>query len=231
MVSFTDRFRTRIERLFWSLQSYTWDDYLQLPEFREEVQETAHLLADRLGSTSRRVLDVGCGTGSYSLALAELGCEVVGIDFAGGMLAQARAKARQNSTARVTFQSADFNQGLPFPAHSFDGVIGVAVLQCATDPRRFLQEIHRVLKPQGYFLLVTIDSSQRPAAKKRLRTTPLKWLLRQIKAAGNRSRTVRKYTRAELLALLSTCGLEIGEERASPGLTKLLCRSAVRPEQ
>jgi len=81
MMSFTDRFRTRIERLFWSLQSYTWDDYLQLPEFREEVQATARLLADRLDTTSRRVLDVGCGTGSYCLALAELGCEVVGIDL------------------------------------------------------------------------------------------------------------------------------------------------------
>jgi len=51
----------------------------------------------------------------------------------------------------VTFQAADFNRGLLFPAHSFDGVIGVAVLQCATDPRQFLQEIHRVLKPEGIF--------------------------------------------------------------------------------
>jgi len=56
-------------------------------------------------------------------------------------------------------------------------------------------------------------------------------LLRQIKAVGNRSRTVRKYTRAELLALFFASGLEIGEERAYPGMTKLLCRSAVRPEQ
>ena len=87
-----------------------------------------------------------------------------------------------------------------------------------------------MLKPGGYFLLVAIDSSQRPAAKKRLRTTPLKWLLRRIKVVGNRSRTVRKYTRAELLALLSACDLEIGEERAYPGMIKLLCRSTARPE-
>jgi ubiquinone/menaquinone biosynthesis C-methylase UbiE len=220
-----DRCRQRTERLFWSAQAYTWDDYLQLPEFRGEIETTAHLLADRLGSTSRRVLDVGCGTGNYTLALAELGCEVVGIDFAGGMLARARAKARRRSAGRVTFECADLNLGLPLPAHSLDGAIGVAVLQCVTDPRQFLREIHRVLKADGLFLLVAIDSSQRPEVKKKLRTTPLKWVLRQIKALGNQSRTVRKYSRAELLALLRSAGLEVLEE-SIPGTTiKLLARA------
>jgi ubiquinone/menaquinone biosynthesis C-methylase UbiE len=141
------------------------------------------------------------------------------------MLARARAKARHSSAARVTFESADFDRGLPFPAHSFDGAIAVAVLQCAADPQQFLREIHRVVKPDGLFLLVAIDSSQRPAAKTKLRTTPLKWVLRQVKAVGNRSRTVRKYRRDELLALLSTSGLERLEERASLGTIKLLCRA------
>jgi ubiquinone/menaquinone biosynthesis C-methylase UbiE len=220
-----DRFAARIERLFWSLQSYTWDDYLQLTEFHEQVRETAHLLADRLRSGQRRVLDTGCGTGNYALALTELGCEVVGIDFAGAMLARAGAKARQSDATRVAFELADFNRGLPFPSHSFDGVIGVAVLQCATNVQQFLREIRRVLVADSLFLLVAIDSSQRPAAKKKLRTTPLKWVLRQVKALGNRSRTVRKYSHAELLALLRGADLEVLEE-GPPGTTiKLLARA------
>jgi ubiquinone/menaquinone biosynthesis C-methylase UbiE len=223
-MSLTDRFWARIERLFWSLQSYTWDDYLQLPEFRDEVQATAQLLADKLGGTSRRVLDVGCGTGNYALAFAEQDCEVVGIDFARGMLARARTKAQRSPASRVTFESADFNQGLPFSAHSFDGAIGVAVLQCAADPEQFLGEVARVLRPAGLFLLVAIDSSQRPMAKRKLRTTPLKWVLRQIKAIGNRSRTVRKYGRSELLALLRSASLEVLEESVSGSTIKLLAR-------
>ena len=227
MTPLIDRFRARIDQLFWTLQSYTWDDYLQLPEFREEVQATAHLLADRLEASSRRVLDVGCGTGSYALALAELGCQVVGIDFAGGMLARARAKARQNPTARVTFQTADFDRRLPFPAHSFAGAIAVAVLQCTADPQRFLHEIRRVLSPAGLFLLVAIDSSRRPEAKKKLRTTPVKWLLRQMKALGNRSRAVRRYSRNELLALLGDADFEIVHEVASGTTVKFLTRARV----
>jgi ubiquinone/menaquinone biosynthesis C-methylase UbiE len=220
-----DRLRAQIERLFWSLQSYTWDDYLQLPEFREEIQRTAHLLADRLGGAARRVLDVGCGTGNYALALAELGCEVVGIDFAGGMLARAKAKARRSPALRVTWESADLNLGLPFPAQSFDGAIGVAILQCAADPQQFLREIQRVLKADGLFLLVAIDSSHRPEAKKKLRTTPLKWVLHQVKALGNRSRRVHKYSRTELLALLRSANFEVLDE-GSPGTTiKLLARA------
>lgn len=220
-----ERFWTRIERLFWSLQSYTWDDYLQLPECCKEIMATAHLLADRLEGTSRRVLDVGCGTGNHALALSELGCEVVGIDFASGMLARAEAKARQSAAGQVTFQAADFNRGLPFPAQSFDAAIGVAVLQCAADPRQLLREIRRVLRPAGLFLLVAIDSSQRPMAKQKLRTTPLKWVLRQVKALGNRSRTVRKYSRTELLGLLQQANLDVLEEISAPNTIKLLARA------
>ena len=40
-----------------------------------------------------RVLDVGCGTGNFSLKLAGYGCEVTGIDLSEEMLAQARHKA------------------------------------------------------------------------------------------------------------------------------------------
>ena len=224
-IPLAERLRTQIERLFWTLQSYTWDDYLQLPEFRDEVADTARLLADRLEGTSRRVLDVGCGTGNYALALANLGCEVVGIDFAGGMLARARAKAQQSPAFCVTFQAADLNHGLPFPAQSFDGAIVVAVLQCATDPRVFLREIHRVLRPGGLLLLVAIDSSKRPAAKKKLRTTPLKRILRQIKSIGNRSRTVRKYSRDEMLAFLRDAHLEVLEEAASSSPLKFLAQA------
>ena len=73
-----NRLASRLEAAFWSLQSLTWDDYLVLPEFQAEVDTTARLLAERLDGP-RRVLDLGCGTGSHSLALAGLGCTVAAL--------------------------------------------------------------------------------------------------------------------------------------------------------
>ena len=80
---------SRWEAAFWSLQSHTWDDYLQFPECREEIQTTVAWLAERQPAAAR-VLDVGCGTGNYAVALAERGCEVVGIDFSAGTEGRSR---------------------------------------------------------------------------------------------------------------------------------------------
>lgn len=44
-----------------------------------------------------KILDLGCGTGSYTIALAEVGYDLVGVDLAAGMLTVTRDKARQRS--------------------------------------------------------------------------------------------------------------------------------------
>jgi len=214
-----------VETLFWNLQSYTWDDYLQIAECREEIEATVQWLVDSLGSSDKLVLDVGCGTGNYALALGERGCHAVGTDFAGGMLRRARVKAEHLPPGQVTFQPGDFNRGLAFPEASFDAVTAVAVLQCAEDPAQLLGEIRRVLRPGGAFLLVALDSSRKREMKKALRSSPVRLLLRGIKAVGNRSRRVRRYSRQDLLVLLGDAGFVVCDERTSEGKMALLCRT------
>lgn len=53
---------------------------------------------DKAGT--KRVLDLGCGTGNHALPLAKRGYEVVGIDLSPAMLAAAKAKSPTNSSAR-----------------------------------------------------------------------------------------------------------------------------------
>lgn len=96
------------------------------------------------------VLEVGCGTGNYSLAIDELtGCVCWGIDPSKAMLAQARSR----STA-VNFQPGRA-ESLDFPAGYFDLVFSVDVIHHVCDRARYFQEACQVLKPGGQICTVT----------------------------------------------------------------------------
>jgi ubiquinone/menaquinone biosynthesis C-methylase UbiE len=225
--------RSRLSAFFWSLQSYTWDDYLDLPACRSDIEATAAWLAEHLTAEARRVLDVGCGTGNYTLALAARGCQATGIDFSTGMLRRARAKAARAAcgasakpgAGSAAFEQADFDRGLPFPSRSFDAVLAVAVLQCAADPLALLTEIRRVLQPPGVLLLVVLDPERRSWAKRPLRVSLSRLALRWLKALGSNSRRVPRYGREELSAWLARAGFELVEERTGQGTLGLLCQA------
>lgn len=98
------------------------------------------------------VLDVGCGTGSLSLLLAEAGHDVDGIDFAPGMIGVARDKAAAaNSTARFTVQDASTPQ---FAPDSFDAIICRQVLWALPDRKAALRNWSALLRPAGRLIAI-----------------------------------------------------------------------------
>ena len=97
----------------------------------------------------RRVLDVGCGTGRLTVALAELGSRAWGVDPSEEMLAEARARAGRPAA----FKRAPA-EALPFK----DGWFERAVLRLVVhlvDRRRALPEVARVLGPGGRAVVAT----------------------------------------------------------------------------
>jgi SAM-dependent methyltransferase len=115
-----------------------------------EVYERVERLADLRG---RRVLDVGCGTGRLSVALAERGAKVWGVDPSPEMLAVARAKAPRG----VAFKEATA-ESLPFKDGWFDRVVLWLVVHLV-DRSAALAEARRVLAPGGRVAVVTFDAS------------------------------------------------------------------------
>ena len=102
-----------------------------------------------------RMLDIGTGPGHMPLLVCDrmADAQVVGIDLARHMLAHAeRRLATSPHGARVEFQLADA-KGLEFPDDSFDVVFSNTILHHIPDPRPFLREAHRVLRPGGVFLV------------------------------------------------------------------------------
>lgn len=102
-----------------------------------------------------KALDVGCGTGNYTIELARQGAEVFGIDSSEEMLTWARRKARRNGI-EISFQVADA-QRLPFPEHSFDLIVSNGLLCFLKEPERALVEMNRVLKPGGVLVVGVLN--------------------------------------------------------------------------
>ena len=98
------------------------------------------------------ILDVGCGTGENSEAIAAKGHAVCGVDIS----AQAIAKYRQRGfDGRVM----DIENGLDFPDGTFDLVFCSEVIEHLTAPEVLARESLRVLKPGGHLVLSTPNSA------------------------------------------------------------------------
>ena len=97
-----------------------------------------------------RVLDVGCGPGTITADIAERVApgEVVAVDLAGDVLAEAAEHARARGAGNVRFEQHDVYR-LPYDDGAFDVVHAHQTLQHLRDPVRALREMRRVCRPDG----------------------------------------------------------------------------------
>jgi 2-polyprenyl-6-hydroxyphenyl methylase/3-demethylubiquinone-9 3-methyltransferase len=115
-----------------------------------DLQRRIEIIFDELlGGESlngHRVLDVGCGTGAFSLRALERGAMVASLDIGPQLLARARAKG----VPRVVAGDAMI---LPFADARFDVVLSSECIEHTADPQRAVVEMLRVLRPGGRLVL------------------------------------------------------------------------------
>lgn len=121
-------------------------------ELQGELLEAEHIVRYRWAASvaaGRRILDAGCGVAYGTAMLARAGAsEVVGVDIAESVLDSARPAMPDN----VRLEAGDLN-GLPFPDGSFDLVVCFEVIEHFADPFGVLDELARVLAPEGVLLV------------------------------------------------------------------------------
>ena len=105
--------------------------------------------------TGERVLDLGCGAGSETIQAAVLvgdEGEAVGLDLTPEMLDMARRNALEKGFGNTSFLSGTIEQ-LPFEDKNFDAILSNCVINHAPDKKKVYQEIFRVLKTGGRFVV------------------------------------------------------------------------------
>src|SRR5262249_48608603 len=91
-----------------------------------------------------RALDLGAGRGELSTRLSALGYRVVAVE-----------RYIPQFEAKVPVVDADLNQPLPFEDACFDVAMAVEILEHLENPRSFLRELSRVLRPGGTAIVST----------------------------------------------------------------------------
>ncbi|MCG3115193.1 MAG: class I SAM-dependent methyltransferase [Candidatus Manganitrophus sp. SA1] len=113
------------------------------------------IIFDLLGAKEgERILDLATGTGRVSVGMAEKGVSIFGADLTWKMVERAREKATEKGLANVSFHLADGLQ-LPYKENTFDKIVSIRFFHILPFEmqKAILQEIRRVLKPGGTFIV------------------------------------------------------------------------------
>lgn len=124
-----------------------------------------------------RVLDFGCGMGFFTIEMAKISKEAIGIDI-NPYIAEISIPA--DLKGRLQYIQVT-GEKLPFPDNYFDRVLASEILPMIPDPSYFLKEIRRVLKPGGR--LVIVNGAGHPAIENAY--TKKGWLFQFLKNKYN----------------------------------------------
>jgi SAM-dependent methyltransferase len=187
--------------------------YFNLQYYRYRLLLTEAL---RLKPAQSKVLDIGAAPGHLSMALARLGFQVWGqvhslqeeYEQSGTQFEPfvVRAKRYGIQLAEGDIQS----QPLPFDDNIFDLILFTEVLEHIwLFPNQILDEIRRVLKPDGFLLLTTPNAARLVSRLRHLAGHSTGAQLAEMVSLPVHLRHNREYTMSEVRALLSLCGLRV----------------------
>jgi phosphatidylethanolamine/phosphatidyl-N-methylethanolamine N-methyltransferase len=152
----------------------------------------------------RRVLEIACGTGLFSEALAPVVGELLSTDYAEAMVGQARARAGTHPNAR--FSRRDL-YALGEPHHSFDAVVAANVLHLLPDLEGGLRAMREVLAPGGLLVVPTYCHAEH------WRSRAASAALAVVSFPGQ-----RRFTLESLCQAVTNAGLDVEQTESIPGV-------------
>jgi len=132
-----------------------YDQWFETPIGRLVKAYESRLLHDMVRpGKGERILDVGCGTGIFTLDLLAAGARVTGLEISLPMLRQAGKKAGDLPFHMI---QGDMRK-IPFPDTSFDKTISVTAIEFIEDGRAAVAELFRATRPGGLVVVASLNS-------------------------------------------------------------------------
>ena len=179
-------------------------------------------VAERCELAQRRVLDIGCGGGLLTEALARHGAHVSGIDLAPAMIEVARLHAR-DSQLPIDYHLSSAEQFAAHAAAPFDVITCMELIEHVPDPSALLAASARLLRPGGDLFISTINRNLRSFL---LAIVGAEYVLRLIPRGTHeyarllRPAELARLARAERLALRDVSGMEFNPFSRSARLSR-----------
>ena len=134
------------QHAFWDWHWDHWRERRTLNTWKDRRNAEIVRLLRGCGLSNADLLDLGCGPGYYTRPLTEFG-RAVGIDLSDQAIATARAKYPE-----IEFHAGNLYE-YPLPLSCFDAVVAQEVFDHVPDQDAFLDRVHALLKPGGWFAL------------------------------------------------------------------------------
>jgi ubiquinone/menaquinone biosynthesis C-methylase UbiE len=121
------------------------------------------LLLDMLGPDQGEIiLDMGCGTGVFTIDILSFGPHVIGLDISQPMVIRACHKAKKYPFSGIVGDM----MSLPFADDSFDKVVSMTAIEFVKDAQRAVKELFRVTRRGGRIVVTTLNSLSPWAARR-----------------------------------------------------------------
>jgi 2-polyprenyl-3-methyl-5-hydroxy-6-metoxy-1,4-benzoquinol methylase len=182
------------------------------------IKTREEIVATLIPKTAATLLDLGCGEGNLFSLLPQSIIQATGLDLLKSRLDKAQSKFTKEIVSRkFSFTTADFDEKLPYQNNTFDIVTSISVLEYLLDPEHFLREVHRIVKPQGTFI-IEVPNLAYIGERLKLLTGNLVGIAH---APGWQGGRLHHFTFAALEKALQENGFEIKRRAASGFLWKL----------